>query len=111
MFYTAQKYISAPNIAEDLVQDSLVKLIEKVDVLRPMSKRTLAGYIVVTIRNTSINYLKKQATDNTHCVDSQDPIWENMDNHIFSLDELMLLRERNAQLKKIWPKLSSKGSQ
>lgn len=107
MFYTAQKYISTPNVAEDLVQDSIVKLIEKIDVLRPMSKQTLAGYIVVTIRNTSINYLKKQASDNTYCVDGQDPIFENTDNHIFSLDELLLLRERNAQLEKIWPKLST----
>lgn len=64
MYFTAQKYIADTYRCEDVVQECLSKLIEHVGVLRTLDRPALASYIVVTVRNTSINFLKKEAHEN-----------------------------------------------
>ena len=61
MFFTAQKYLSDPLQQEEVVQESLSKLIEKVDTLRTLQPAVLASYIVATVRNTAISLLRAQA--------------------------------------------------
>lgn len=58
MYSTAFKYTIIPQIAEDIVQDSVVNLIRKVATIRAMKRQVLAAYIISTVRNTSINRLK-----------------------------------------------------
>lgn len=105
MYATAYKYTSVPQTAEDIVQDSIVNLIQKIDTIRPMKKCVLAGYIVSTIRNASINQLKLQDYERTHRSDSVEQELDNVTSGI-SLDKLMVLSERLDQLSKIWPQLS-----
>ena len=57
MFYTAQKYLADPHSQEEVVQESLKKLIEKVAVLRRLKRPALAGYVRATVRNTAIDLL------------------------------------------------------
>lgn len=61
MFYTAQKYVANQKQQEDIVQESLRKLIEKTPRLRRFQRPILASYIVSTVRNTSIDYFKDVA--------------------------------------------------
>ena len=61
MFATAKKYVSNPQDCEDVVQDSLERLVKKISLLRQKERCVLACYVVLTVRNTSINHLKKQA--------------------------------------------------
>lgn len=105
MFSTARKYTADSSAREDIVQDGLVRLIQKVDVLRPMERCILAGYIVSTIRNTAINYLKSQGAIKKHVDDVDEDEFENIASKAPSMDELMILAERKAQLTEIWPKL------
>ena len=63
MFKTARKYVSNYFAVEDLVQDSLLKLIPKIPTLRQLQGSTLDTYIVYTVRNTAFNYLRKEATE------------------------------------------------
>lgn len=60
MLSTAWKYSSDPFEVEDVVSDSIVSLIKKIDYLKTMEIDTLRRYIVSTVRNTSINCLKKK---------------------------------------------------
>ena len=78
MFYTAQKYLADPHSQEEVVQESLKKLIEKVAVLRRLKRPALAGYVRATVRNTA-------RTD--------------------SLDETVFCREEVQRLREIWPQL------
>lgn len=68
MFSTARKYTEDQSSCEDIVQDSLVRLIDKVDTLREKKRCILASYIVSTVKNTSINYMRKQNVIHKHIV-------------------------------------------
>ena len=59
LFSTAWKFTSSHHDAEEIVQDSLERLIRKTSVLRQLERCTLVAYIVSTVRNTAINHLRK----------------------------------------------------
>lgn len=103
MFFTAQKYLSAPLQQEEVVQESLSKLIEKVDTLRTLQPAVLASYIVATVRNTAISLLRAQARQgqvvNLETLDEEPTSQESM-------DEALILQEELAPLRAIWPQLS-----
>lgn len=72
MYSTAFKYTTIPQIAEDIVQDSVVNLIRKVATIRAMKRQVLAAYIISTVRNTSINRLKAIEYEREHVVEDSD---------------------------------------
>ena len=72
MFYTAQKYLADPHSQEEVVQESLKKLIEKVAVLRRLKRPALAGYVRATVRNTAIDLLKVQGRERERVVGLED---------------------------------------
>lgn len=102
MYSTAKKYVSLSFSKEDIVQESLVKLMQKTDTLRPMSRHTLASYIVSTIRNTGINQLKFQQTQNKYQTDLSEEILLDIPKQELTLDELLIMRENHIKLDKIW---------
>ena len=104
MYLTAKKQISSPEVIEDILQDSIIKLIEKIEVLRSLDQHALAGYIVATVRNTSINFLKKQSISEKSNDGNDSGSDEN--TTFITLEDLVLLNERAEQLLHIWPKLS-----
>lgn len=53
MYSIAYKYVSDILTVDDIVQDSIVSLYGKIDILKPMPDKVLAGYIVSTVRNTA----------------------------------------------------------
>ena len=106
MFSVARRYSSDILVCEDIVQDCLVKLMKKIDALRAMESCILAGYIVSTVRNTSINYLKKQGRILEHQYSIEDHIDSDIPSAGLELDDLLILHERKADFKKIWPLLS-----
>ncbi len=104
MFFTAQKYIADQLVQEEIVQECLRKLIEKTNLLRQFKQPVLAGYIVSTVRNTAINYLKIQQGENDRIVNlieltTQEALGEP------SIDDKLILQEEIELFKKIWPSL------
>ena len=55
MYSSIQKYIREPEIIEDLLHDSIVKLIPKASMLRGMDQSAAVTYVVYTVRNTTFN--------------------------------------------------------
>lgn len=104
MFATARKYVSNISDCEDIVQDCIVKLIEKIDTLREKDRCSLCSYIVFTVRNTAINFLKRQGIINAH-FSSLDLQYDELESKEPSLDELMALAERRAKLSDVWDQL------
>ena len=105
MYSTAQKYISSPQAVEDVVQDAIAKLMNKVDVLRTMEHCTLASYIVSTIRNTAINQLKVEQSQNVCHTDFQEEQFSTQHQSL-SIDEMLIIKEKQLQLSQIWMQLS-----
>lgn len=60
MYAQALKVLRSRPEAEDCVSDSLVSLIKKINILRPMQCSVLRAYVVITVRNTAINTLRRQ---------------------------------------------------
>ena len=63
---TANEFASGSVSADDLVQEALVKLIEKAPVLMRLEDRALASYVVHTVRNTAIDRQRRRQTDEKH---------------------------------------------
>ena len=105
LFYTAQKYISERGSVEDVVQESLVKLHEKIRTIKPMPEIVLASYIRSTVRNTAINILKSAGYEEDRQISTENII-DVMDEHTLSLDTLMQISRYRELLSKIWPELS-----
>lgn len=105
MFSVVKQYIPDFSVHEDIVQECLVNLIKKVSILLPMERCALSSYIVSTVRNTSINYLKHQGRVLKH----QTAIEDDKEDEVLAvgapLDELIILMERKSKLKTIWPML------
>ena len=47
--------------ADDVMQESVVKLIHKIDVLRRLSESKRRNYIITTAKNTTVSYLRREA--------------------------------------------------
>lgn len=102
MFYTAQKYVADQKQQEDIVQESLRKLIEKTSRLRRFQRPVLASYIVSTVRNTSIDYLKMWREEKERLVNLDDLTTQEDENNQ-SMDETLILQEEMDLLKKFGP--------
>lgn len=98
MFSVARKYVSNPTDQEDLVQESAIKLIEKISTIRPMNRCTLASYIVFTIRNTSIDFLRGQKTERNKISSMEDKIFSEPEAPFPPLGELLISTEQLAEL-------------
>ena len=68
MFSAASGYCNQPADREDLVQESLIRLIGHVDTLRTLSRSALASYIVVTVKNTCFTKLAREKRAFPECV-------------------------------------------
>lgn len=60
MYYIARQYCKDIAEIEDIVADSCVSLIERIDRLRCLEEDELRLYIYATVRNTAINYYRKR---------------------------------------------------
>ena len=103
MINIAMKYVHDKSIAEDLVHDAIVKLIEKEALLVTFDGCTLTTYIVYTIRNVSISYLRWQQRDKQGAIDSND------EQEVFTIidpsplpEEVALMNERMDEFGKVW---------
>lgn len=100
MFFTVKKYTSNLSDQEDIVQDALLKLMNKISVIRPLPCYILAGYVVSTIRNTAINYLKRQGREQSRCGSLEDET--SVEDESPSMDQLLILAEQRERLLERW---------
>lgn len=57
LYSEAKKLLDSPDDVDEIVQDTMVKLIEKVELLRSMPPGKQVHYAVTSVRNLSINLL------------------------------------------------------
>ena len=74
MMVTAFGIVPQSADADEIVSDSLIALYKKIDKLRGMEKNALRLYIVSTVRNTSLNYLKKHQRMNSQFLHMPDSV-------------------------------------
>ncbi len=104
MLSTAKSYVSSPEDREDIVQESVIKLLKKAALLREKERPALAAYIVYTVRNTAKNHLRRRSVERAHFGESDGDTEPEAD--MIPLDELMALRERQVRLDRLLSGLS-----
>lgn len=60
MFSEANKFCPRQEDREDLVQNSLVRLMKNISTLRSLNRCTMVSYLVITIRNTFYTQFKRE---------------------------------------------------
>lgn len=105
MYAIASRYTQVQQDREDIVHDSVERLCRKVQKLRHLPQYALAAYIMITVRNTALNFQAHQSVINHHttplnitldCFSSQTPPPEKM----------LEIKEGKEALKRVWHLLS-----
>lgn len=90
--------------AEDIMQTSLVKLIDKIPLLRSLSRNQLVNYIISTCKNTAYNYIRdNRAPRESQFQEYEDYSSEESDGH--SVELRLIKQEELDCLARIWSKL------
>ena len=105
MFAEALRRVSNRQDCEDIVQDAVTSLYEKVDTLMNLPSAALPAYVVYTVKNKSVDFLRRQAAAGRHSVDLSDGGWESLESAAPSPEDMAELRERADGLYQIWPLL------
>lgn len=97
IWYTVKKFCRRTDLWEDIVQESLLRLLSCIPRLRNLSEQKLAGYIAVTTRNTTYALLWKEEKKRENCIslESIDIAEDGL-----GLEEIILQKERIEQLAK-----------
>lgn len=106
MYATAKRYIDDPYTCQVVVQDSLLNLIPKIHFLHELDERALSGYLVTTIRNTALDFLRKESREKNHRAEWVEETLEQIPDPALSPDERLLLTEEKDALIRAWDKLS-----
>ena len=61
MYYYIMELLDDRWGADDVMQECLVKLIDKIDVLQKLSESKRRNYIITTAKNTAITHLRREA--------------------------------------------------
>lgn len=105
MYQIACKWMDSTAEQEDVVQESLVKLIEKEDLLRTLKKESLVSYIAYTVRNTTFKHLNKKArSSKLHTPWEDDGLLEENSSDT-AIDERIMQEELRQDLKRVWATL------
>lgn len=72
MYKKAFEYVENEYDAEDIVQKAYIELIKQISLLKTFNRHTLISYLVFTIRNTSLNFIKSRNRDNNKRVYEKD---------------------------------------
>ena len=91
MYSTARKYIDNINSIEDIVQDSVEKLIDKIGTLKKLNHHSLSTYIVYTVKNTAMNHLRRANIELKHFISEQDSVMELFSDNRYNTPESILL--------------------
>ena len=104
MLSTAWTYIKSKADVEDIVSDSCLSLLKKIDALRDMERNALRYYIVATVRNASIDYCRRQQANNAKFQQKeretleQIPDQTNIEKKILLGEELRMVHQAIAHL-------------
>ena len=109
MFSECYKVTKNPQDAEDQLQETVIKLVEKVDLLKSFETKRLINYVATACRNNSINFLRKERKVDFFSVD--DDTWlegSKLSLEAPGIEEQIVLKEDIERFQKLWPTLPPK---
>ena len=106
----ARKIAKNDWIAEDIVQDTLLKLIDKVSLLRTLPQRKLVNYIISATKNTTYNYLRKKAHEDLLSFDELGSTEMDLpESYKRDIETIVILHDDLNRLSHIWRKIDKRS--
>ena len=108
MYHYIMERLNDTWAAEDVMQECVLKLIDKISVLRKLSENKRRNYIITTAKNTTVSYLRREALRSGSSYDdwAKDCIGTPLDD---DPESLILRREEIATLQFIWDDLDERS--
>lgn len=100
MYREAGKLFSHSSDIEDVVYEALTKLIDKIAVLQELNERERLQYVIVTVKHTAINMIRRASLLPTESFDEMESFF--MTSEEASPEEDILKEQRNAYLRSIF---------
>lgn len=105
MYSTAKKIVNSSDAAEDVVQDSFERLMNHVQHLMTLSQQRLAGYIVITVKNTALGYLNTRKTREKY--ETEKAVEEDDERYYLPSSEVILIEKEDVdRFYEIWHSLA-----
>lgn len=92
--------------SEEIVQDSIVKLIPKISFLRSLPEENQVFYMAATVRNTAFSLLRKQAREKKAVVPMSDWFSEAISEGDNPVEDRLILTESLAEMVHCWQYLT-----
>lgn len=109
MLSECYKVTKNPQDAEDQLQETVIKLVDKVDFLKTLDKKRLIYYIAAACRNNSINFIRRERKLDYFSIDDDSwTIGSKISIEAPSIEEQVVLKEDIRQFQDLWPTLPSK---
>lgn len=105
MYSTALKYSQDSHQIQDIIQNSLEKIIKKVSVLISLDRCALTSYIVLIVRSTSLNYLKRAGIELRLFIEDCDSIMDSVPDQSTSAENLLIGIETSANIQNLLTRL------
>lgn len=106
MFSTAHRYADSMDDCNEIVQDGITKLIERIPLLRKMESYILAGYVAACIRNTAINFLRHRGSERAKFRSLDDDTAPELEVSTHPIDLWLDVESRRECLAAAWAVLS-----
>lgn len=106
MYAIIKKHLSDPYAQEDIMQEAVLKLIPKADLLRTLDQPALSAYVAVATRNTMYSYLRKRAAEESLLL-PWTPDLESLPQQEPTADERLILQEETRYFLQVWKELPS----
>ena len=111
MYLEIKKLVADDWIAEDILHDSIVRLIDKIPLLRSLDKRRRINYLVTTVRNQTKNYYRSKQKEKISSLDSSPGLLNTILWSDEEIGDQIHWRLQAEKLKSIWPELSDSTKQ
>lgn len=109
MYSEVGKIAHDPWATEDIVQDTLVKLIDKIGLLRQLPSKKLINYIISASKNTAFNYLKRKENRDVLAFDEIELQIKTEASLDRGPEVKIVFEEDLRQLSRIWGKLDERS--
>ena len=102
MFSEISKLISDPWDTEDILQNSLIKLCDKVSLLRDLDERRRVCYVITTVRNLAKNHIRDNHVVSICSFDDDNLNLSDTISDGTDINQTIIIKEQLKDLASVW---------
>ena len=107
MYYEIVKIVKDPWTAEDILQTTVVNLIDKLETVRKLRGRNLVNYLISASKNTAISHIRASQKKHQLPLDDWSAAEQQVDHH--SPELLVLQNEDLREFARVWNQLDERS--